>query len=135
MIWRGELRQCADIAKGASYGAYSDQLTQLLAGRALIAAGSVALKTEYSAYVRDRAADISTAVLSEAVEGLFPSHLSVDEVLAIVAGGNLLKGSDHRRLDYMGPRLVERIEDPAVGIGIARQIELQQAGCRPEHRG
>jgi hypothetical protein len=39
LIWLGELKDCADLAADAAFGAYPDRLTKIFAGRTVATAG------------------------------------------------------------------------------------------------
>jgi hypothetical protein len=130
LIWLGRITDCADLAVASAYGKH-DSYTEIVAGRALLAAADDAARLDYAAHIRREAATVAPTVVWEMVDDLFPRLLSVDDLLAIVGavrlgdapGGGL-------NLDWNGPTLVERLTDPK---DVARLIDglLRLAKAEP----
>jgi hypothetical protein len=113
MIWRGELKSCADLAIAASFGAHGDRYSQIFSGRALLATAADDEKRRYAEYVRDNAGSIPSVLVWDAVEALFPTALSVDDFLLILERIDLTGRSDGLGLDYFGPSLPQRLTSAA----------------------
>ncbi|MDP9089327.1 MAG: hypothetical protein M3O26_11400 [Pseudomonadota bacterium] len=109
IIGLGVLRDCADLAAAAVFGSYSDDMTQILGGRALVAMGDPSSLERYGAHIRDHAAELPSLVRWEALDGLFGRALSVEDFLNIVSGMDDSARNATLGLDYYGPRCMERI--------------------------
>jgi hypothetical protein len=106
IIWLGEIVQCADIAAKAALNAALDR-EGLFAGSALAATADSATKDQYARFVKAHALALSSDVLWNAVDHLFPRHLSVDDLLEILDKVGV--PAEHGGFDRRGPKLVERI--------------------------
>lgn len=131
LIWLGKLSECADLAEAASFGRYQDLYTAITAGRALVAAGDSRQQQNYANYIKQNCASIPTTVVWEAVDGLFPRLISIDDLLAILTTVHL--GTDEGggfNMDWNGAELAERLQDPA---DLTRLIEglLSHLGAEP----
>jgi hypothetical protein len=109
MIWLGEIHSCADIAIGAAFGAHADRYTQIFSGRALMAAADTVEKRRYAHYVRDTAGSLLSEVVWDAIETLFPDLLSVEDFVAILRVIDVTHRGGGLGLEYLGPKLVERL--------------------------
>lgn len=132
LIWLGEIRDCSDLAVAASFGGYQDLYTAITAGRALLAAGDESARRDYAEYIKLRCASISSTLVWEAVEDLFPQLIGVDDLLAILAVIHLgdAEGGGFR-FDWDGAKLVERLMSAS---DLTRLIEglLRQLEAEPE---
>jgi hypothetical protein len=113
MIWLGELDACADLAVGASFGIHSDRYTQVFSGRALMATADVSEKRSYAEYIRDHAASVLTVLVWDAIDSLFPTTLSVADLLLILRTIDVSDRNGGLGLDYLGPTLVDRLSSGA----------------------
>jgi hypothetical protein len=85
LIWLGELRNCTDLAE-AAFTAYSDdRYTRIIAGRALAATGDEAAKRRYAKLIKDNCAALPNILVWDAIDGLFPHLLDVDDLLSILS--------------------------------------------------
>lgn len=109
MIWLGAIRDCADLAIGASFGQLEDRTTQLYAGRALMAVASAADRQRYLDYLLANTRTIPAALVSDAIDELFPAPVSVDQLLQLLASVDLRHGA--HRIDYLLAKLPERLND------------------------
>jgi hypothetical protein len=89
LIWLGAIRDCADIASHAAYGAFGDGRTPYLAACALLAAGDADQRRTYAEHIREHIPTTPNEVLVAAIEELFPEFLSVDDLVAVVASERL----------------------------------------------
>lgn len=130
LIWLGKLRECADLAEAASFGRYRDFYTAITAGRALLAAGDDRQQRAYANYIKQNCASISTTVVWEAVEDLFPRLIGIDDLLAILATIRL--GDDEGggfNLDWNGADLAAKLTSAA---DLIRLIEGLLSQLEPE---
>jgi hypothetical protein len=107
VIWLGEIVQCSDIAAKVALDASADRSEALFAGSALVATADSATKDQYARFVKTHARSLSSAVLWNAANGLFPRHMSVDDLLEIL--GKIDVPTEHGGFDWHGPKLVGRI--------------------------
>lgn len=110
MIWLGELTACADIATSASFGTYTDRYTTIFSGRALMAVGTASDKRCYVQYIKDHAESILSVLAWDAVDTLFLTELSIDDLLVIINAVDTSDRSGGINLDYLSPVLAERLE-------------------------
>jgi len=109
IIGLGKLRDCADLAEGASLGRYADRYTQLFSGRALMATADAVAKRRYAEYIRDNSAVLPGVLLWDALESMFPNSLTVDDLIAMLLAGNFSGDSGGLKWDYHAPKLMQRI--------------------------
>ena len=113
MIWHGDLDSCSDLAINASFGAYSDRYTPMFAGNALMATANKQEKRRYAEYVRDNAGHCSAVVTWDAVRALFPTLLTIDDLLQILEAIDVADEQGGLGFDYYGPKLVDKLESAA----------------------
>ena len=113
MIWLGRLRECADLIPEALFGSYTDQLTLVFAGRAAAAIGDPTVIEQYANMIRGRADRLPEWMLWEALDQLFPTVLSVPELLTTLRQISPEVRDGTLGLSYRGPRLAERIASSA----------------------
>ena len=111
VILHGELVNCADIAISASFGTYSDRYTPVFAGIAVLETANDKDKRRYAEYIRDNATTIPRLVLWDAVRGLFPTLLSVHELLSILKSIDVTRDEGGLDFGYYGPILADRLDD------------------------
>lgn len=132
LIWIGKLRECANLAEAASFGRYPDLYTAMAAGRALLAAGDDRQQTDYANYIKQNCASISTTVVWEAVEDLFPRLIGIDDLLTILSTIHLgdAEGGGFN-LDWNGADLAAKLKTAA---DLTRLIEGLLSQMEPEFR-
>ncbi len=81
LIFLGELTECADLAADASFGAYDDRDTRVMAGRALAATGDGSTKRRYVDYIQAECTKLPNVLTWNAIDDLFPETLKVDDLL------------------------------------------------------
>jgi hypothetical protein len=109
IIGLGILKDCADLAASAVFGSFSDDMTRILAGRALVAVSDAATLDRYATYIRVQASEIPNRVLWEAIDQLFGRGLSVEDFLNIVSDMDEKGRNSTLGLDYYGTRCVKRL--------------------------
>jgi hypothetical protein len=112
LIALGPLAGCADLAAEITFGAYDERRDQLFAGHALMATGDDAQKRRYAEHIKANCATLPNAVVWDAIEGLFPTHVSVDDFLGILAAIDVTDRDGGLGLDREGPELTERLTSP-----------------------
>ena len=109
MIEAGPLPGGLAIVREAVAGSYDDPLTTLLAIRALRAIGESADFETLATKVETESATLDDAFVWEALDTLFPKHLSVAAFVKILPA--LISGNDSSQLEWRGKRLIERLHD------------------------
>jgi hypothetical protein len=135
LIRLGKLSECADIAEAASFGRYPDLYTAITAGRALLVAGDDRQRTRYAEYIKQNCASTPATVVWEAVEGLFPRLIGIDDLLAILAVVHLGDGEGGGfNLEWNGSELAAKLTSAA---DLTRLIEglLSQLEREPPDPG
>lgn len=131
LIWLGRLESCADIARDASFGAHSDRLTQVFAGRAIASAGSVADKSRYAAHLSQRRAELDSEVFWDGVDELFPGHFDAHALAKALGDADMRAKSSPEELSRRGGALAGRIDDAA---GAEAVLRAALAAMRDEPR-
>lgn len=109
MIWAGRLKDCEDIAEKAVFSSYMDRSTQIFGGQALLRIGSPSLLRRYADRIRKEAQSLPSAVIWDAIEVLFPSQISIDELAQILTTLSTKVRDEGYRFRYSGPSLVSRM--------------------------
>jgi hypothetical protein len=109
LIALGALADCADIAFEGTSGAYNDEITLVLAGRALMASADAATIETYANRIRAAEKTLPAQVLWEALDQLAPRCFSVKDFLSIVEGMNDQARAMWPGIDHFAPRFAERL--------------------------
>jgi hypothetical protein len=109
LIALGALSDCADIASEGISGAYSDGVTLVLAGRALMASADAASIEAYASRIRTAGTSLPAQVLWEALDQLAPRCLSVEDFLSIVEGMDKPARTAWPGVDHFAHRYAERL--------------------------
>ncbi|MGH8588028.1 MAG: hypothetical protein ACREXX_01440 [Gammaproteobacteria bacterium] len=127
LIWLGEITACTDLADRAVYTSPRDRHVLIFGGRVLAATASDADKARYVAFVRENAATLPNAAVWDAIDALFPKHLSVADLVTIVASIDVADSDSVGGLEANGPAWAERlskVEDLAAFIeSLAANLE------------
>ena len=129
LVWLGKLTACADLAVEASCGAYEDRMTQLMAGRAIIDAGSDSDKLRYAAYLSSHSATVETEVFWDGVGELFPRWFSVSDLIGALRDPEVRSKSSADHLSRNGASLAARVEAEAEAKEL---LSALMAIARPE---
>src|SRR5258708_21342785 len=81
----------------------------MLAGKALLAIADESTKRRYAEYVLAHLSELPNVVIWDAVEGLFPTILTSDELLAITSGTDVTDADGGLGFEWQGPDLVKRL--------------------------
>jgi hypothetical protein len=110
IAWLGNLTECAGIATEAASDAGLDSATRVFAGRTLLATVDESAKKRYAQFILAERATLPTAMLRDAMEGLFPAFVDVGDLLAILKSVD--DTNDHRAfsLSWVGPRLIDKLD-------------------------
>ena len=134
LIWLGAISQCADLVRPAAYGDYLERHTRIVGARALMATGDEAAKREYAEYIKTNCAELSTTLIWDAVDALFPSVIGVGDLLAILDRIDLSDRGGGPGFAWNAPSFIDR-------LGTTDELEemlhglLQQLGDEPADIG
>ncbi|KQW93232.1 hypothetical protein ASC94_11190 [Massilia sp. Root418] len=122
MIEAGELTGCADIAFDTATNLAIDSLSQSLAARALATSGSPAQLAVYRSFLLSNRSRIERDTLWVAVDELFPTSLSVEDIILLM--DDLTRDGDNHAsgLDFYGPKLAERLDKASQALELLRHL-------------
>jgi hypothetical protein len=109
MIWLGRLSACLDIALEAAIGPDSNEMGLIFAGRAVAAMGGADALGALGAHLRATAGSLSALFVWEAVEALFPSVVSIDDLFAFI---DQVANDEGYGFSRMGEKLAGKLERP-----------------------
>ena len=109
VIELGPLRDCADIAREGVWGGFTDRYTRIYAGRAVLAAADTALLDRYAELLKASVKELPGVMLWDALKELFPSRVSVDELLSIFQALSDVQRDVHYGMQINGPLLMAKI--------------------------
>jgi hypothetical protein len=110
VIWLGKLKDCADLAIASGFGAYSDQHTAIVAGRAIVVVCDDDTKRRYAEFIRVNSASLPVAIIWDALEGLFPDFVDVDSLLSILKSIDIADRGGGLGFEWLSPKLVDRLD-------------------------
>ena len=110
LIWLGELKDCADLAADAAFGAYPDRRTRMVASRALATVGDDAAKRRYVEFVKDNCEALPNILVWNAIEDLFPRFLNIDDLLGILTLVDIADADGGLSFEWQSPGLVDRLD-------------------------
>jgi hypothetical protein len=113
VIWLGGIKDCADLANKVVFESKPDRRISIVAGRALMAAGDEATKARYAAFIKTNCGSLPNTVVWDALEQLFPRHLGIDNLLHILSRVDVTDSDGGLGLDWLGPKLIERLTSQA----------------------
>lgn len=122
MIEAGELKGCADIAFDTATNLTFDSLSRSLAARALTTSGSHEQLAAYRSFLLSKRADIEHDTLWVAVDELFPTSLSVEDLILLMEDLTREEGSHASGIDFYGPKLAGRIDDERQALSLLRHL-------------
>ena len=110
LIWLGDLKQCACLAVDAAFGQEPDPRCKIAAGRALLKTCDDSTKRRYGEFIKAERAALPTTVVWDAIDGLFPRFLSIEDLLAILKEVDVADGEDGLGFLWGGPSFVNRLD-------------------------
>jgi hypothetical protein len=126
VIWLGQITQCSDLAVKIALNPAASRSEALFAGRALMATAAPLIKEQYAHLITDHAQKLTSVVVWNAADELFPQYISVDDLLKITSTADVVDKDGGLGFDWHGPRLVSRISSKAdlekVLVGFLRQL-------------
>ena len=111
IIWLGAVMECADIAKEAlTICDSSDRHDRLVSGRAFMALAGSADKRLYADRVVAECGTLPPSIVWDAVEALFPSIITVDELLTILRNVDVTDHDGGVGFQWQSADLIKRVE-------------------------
>ncbi len=101
-----------DIARAVAVDRTVDDISQLLAGRALVALGIDADRASYAAHILTHHTELKRSIVLQALDLLFPAHLSVDQFFALIDAVGITDSDGHNSILPVGPDLPEGLACP-----------------------
>nr|WP_281124947.1 hypothetical protein [Sphingomonas sp. AR_OL41] len=84
LIWVGRQQGGLPIVGAVAFDPTADELTQLLAGRALTRIGNLDDLRRYARHVVDNSSALTRSVVMDGLEALFPQYISVAEFVTLI---------------------------------------------------
>ena len=84
MIWLGRLVSCVDLALNAALTVDGERMEQLFGARAVTTVGDEASRGQLADHIRRHAVRLPPLVVWDALEHLFPAHLTIDDLLIVL---------------------------------------------------
>ena len=110
LIWLGDLKQCAGLAADAASGQDPDPRCRITAGGALLKTCDDPTKLRYAEFIKAERPALPRTVVWDAIDGLFPSFLSIEDLLAILKEVDVADGEGGLGFLWGGPSLVNRLD-------------------------
>jgi hypothetical protein len=139
IIWLGPLADCAQLAEHALH-TYAERYTQIIAGRAISAAGDAAMKARYAAFVSANCATLPNTITVDAIDALFPAVISVADLLDLLARIDVTDADGGLSIEWQLPGWIDRIADRAPLEALLRGMldglgpEAREIGQLPNKR-
>jgi hypothetical protein len=130
LILLGRIKACTGLVAELAFGTTTERRSQMLAGKALLAIADEPTKRRYAEYVLVHLSELPNVVIWDAVEGLFPTLLTPDELLAITDGTDVTDSDGGLGFEWQGPDVVKRLTSRLAVETLLRGL-LAQLGGRP----
>lgn len=140
IIWLGPLRDCVDLAMEAAFDDAGNRYRQIVGGRALMAAANDELKRRYTERVASSCTTLPATVVWDAVESLFPTIISVDDLLTILRQIDLTDRDGGVGFEWQSANLVAKLTEAQAlehllsGLLVILGVDNANIGHQPEDR-
>ncbi|HEX3884045.1 MAG TPA: hypothetical protein VHW66_15405, partial [Stellaceae bacterium] len=140
LIWLGALSDCANLAAEVAFDKDAEEYGRATAGRAIITAGDDGLKRRYADFVVENCGALPLMVVTDALDGLFPTRIGVGDLLKILGeidvGHSQGASSVEREAPGWFDRLNDRAEIERLLAGLLMQLgpESADVGRIPDAR-
>ena len=130
MIDAGRLSDAVDLARASLNGGFSDRTTLVLGTRALGVVGEPSDLEGLAKEILANSSSMDPTVVWEALDALWPRHLSVNGFLSLISKLNE-EGDRADQFDWRGKGLIERLESRSGLKAVVKGI-LDMFGEEPE---
>jgi DNA-binding transcriptional regulator YiaG len=113
IIWIGNFSDCADLVESTLIEADEDEVTKVILGRALLSVGRPEAKARYAKRMLQDAPQLDKYTLWEALVELFPSYISLVELIEVLKRLARDNAGLADALDENGAKLVEQLTSRA----------------------
>lgn len=113
LIHLGRQRGGLEVARSVSFDMSHDEISQLIAARALIGIGAEDDRTEYAQYVLTNHASLSRSVILQALDLLFPRYITVAQFFQLIDAAGIVDDDGHTSILPVGPELAAEIRAPS----------------------
>jgi hypothetical protein len=124
-----------DVVRTVAFDSEADEISRLIAARALIALGTSDDQMRYAQHLLAHQADLSRLIVLQGLDLLFPKHITIDQFFALIDTVGVTDDS-HASIQPIGPELPDDLSAPAdlerfLSNVIARSGDL--TGEREDH--
>ncbi len=113
LIRLGGQRGGLDIVRTVAFDQETDEISQLIAARALIEIGTPDDRLRYTQHVLANYEALARSIVLQALDRLFPEHISVDQFFMIIDAVGITDNDGHASILPIGPELPEGLRTPA----------------------
>jgi hypothetical protein len=102
------------VVRQVAHDRSTDEITQLLAGRALLKLGEKADRTAYARYIAEHGSDLSRSIILQTLDALFPEEIDVEVFFALIDKAGVTGEDDIATILPLGselPAALTRRED------------------------
>lgn len=112
LIWHGKQRGGLEIARAAAFDDSTDDITQLLGVRALVALGDTGDQERLARYIADNVATLPRSIVLEGLSELFPAHVTVAEFFMLVDQVGVKADDGLKSILPIDGEIVDRLSTP-----------------------
>jgi len=134
LILLGRINACEDLVAELAFGAATERRFQMLSGKALLVIADEPTKRRYGEHVLAHLSELPNVVIWDAVEALFPTLLTPEELLTITNGTDVTDSDGGLGFEWQGPDLVKRLTSQPAIESLLEGL-LAQLGGRPGNIG
>ncbi|RWK68271.1 MAG: hypothetical protein EOR54_14620 [Mesorhizobium sp.] len=113
LIWLGKQKGGLEIAREAAFDSTIDDVSQLLAGRSLLAIGTPSDASAYAVHITAEPAKLCRSTVLSALGDLFPKFVSVEQLFAVVDVIGMTDEGGIPTIWPLGHELGERLDGEA----------------------
>lgn len=113
LIHLGRQQGGLEIVRTVAFDENSDEISQLIAVRALIALGTPADRARYAEHLLAHYTDLSRLVVLQALDLLFPQHISIDQFFTLIDAIGVTGADGEASILPIGPEVPESLCTPA----------------------
>ena len=101
-----------EIVRTVAFDHGADEISQLIAARALIGLGTPDDQARYAQHLLANYGDLARSIVLQALDLLFPDHISVDQFFTLIDAAGITDSDGHASILPIGPALPEGLRAP-----------------------
>ena len=109
LVWLGGLKECTTLAFDAAFDSTLDTTTRVFAARALLSTGDTAMRQRYADFIMAEKATLSSVMIRDAVDELFPTFINVKSLVEILGAADITRENGGLGFGTEGPDLAKRL--------------------------